>query len=189
MLDHLQTYIRNILSHVPWWHWVIMCAVALGLEAVLLIRKRRSVYGAVVVGLTVFVGLFLLDTAVFVRYMGYFPHGTGYKFSLSLRRLFPSNKIALTEVIANMAVFVPFGLFLSEALSTGRRRAGRSGFWRQVGAVTLVGLALSLAIEVLQLMLGVGVFEVQDLVLNTAGTFIGAALALLVRRALRRKPS
>ena len=166
-----------------------MCSVALGLVAVLLIRKRRSVYGAVVVGLTVIVGLFLLDTAVFVRYMGYFPHGTGYKFSLSLGRLFPSNKIALTEVIANMAVFVPFGIFLSEVLSTAPSKASHSHFWRQIGVVTLAGFILSLIIEVFQLLLAVGVFEIQDLVLNTAGTFIGAALTLLVRRALRRKPS
>ena len=185
MLSSIQTYVRNIISHVPGWHWVVMCAMSLGLVAVLLVRKKRSVYGAVVVGLTVFVGLFLLDTAVFARYMGYFPHSSGYKFSLSLSRLFPSNKIALTEVIANMAVFVPFGLFLSEAMSTSRRRGGCQGFWRQVGAVTLAGLALSLTIEVLQLLLAVGVFELKDLVLNTVGAFLGAILALLARRIIR----
>ena len=55
--------------------------------------------------------------------------------------------------------------------------------------MTLAGFILSLMIEVFQLILAVGVFELKDLVLNTAGTFIGAVLALLVRRALRRKPS
>ena len=168
---------------------MIMCAVSLGLVAVLLIRKRRSVYGAVVMGLTVFVGLFLLDTAVFARYMGYFPYTSGYKFNLNLGHLLQRNRITRTEVLANMAVFVPFGIFLSEALSTATSKANHSHFWRQIGIVTLAGFILSLMIEVFQLILAVGVFELKDLVLNTAGTFIGAVLALLVRRALRRKPS
>lgn len=41
-----------------------------GWTVILLIRKKCSVYGAMAWGLTVFIGLFLLDTAVGIRYLG-----------------------------------------------------------------------------------------------------------------------
>lgn len=43
---------------------------------------------------------------------------------------------------------------------------------------TLVGLGLSLLIESIQWVFHIGIFELTDLLLNTLGTFIGAALPL-----------
>ena len=40
------------------------------MTVILLIRKKCSVYGAIALGVTVFMGLFLLDTAVGIRYLG-----------------------------------------------------------------------------------------------------------------------
>ena len=65
----LQEYARGILSHVPWMHWAVMGVVSLALTVILLIRKKCSVYGAIALGLMVFMGLFLLDTAVVIRYL------------------------------------------------------------------------------------------------------------------------
>ena len=159
-----------------------MGVVSLGLVLTLLIRRKRSVYGAIVLGLTVFVGLFLLDTAVVARYLGSFPHDSGYGFTLGFERLLKGSRTALVEFIANIAVFVPFGLFLSESLSEGRRLR----FWKQIGIVCLMAFGLSLCIEMLQLILHVGFFEVKDLVTNTFGAFIGAVVALAVRRVFRK---
>ena len=177
----LPPYVHNILSHIPWGHWVIICAVAVVTGVLFGTRKRGAAYGAVALGLTVFTGLFLLDTAVFIRYFGYFPHGSGV--TLGMDRLVHPSTYGWAELISNVVVFVPFGLFLSELLSSTRRlRAGR-----QIGYVTLAGLGLSLGIECLQLALGVGYFELTDLVMNTLGAFGGGSLAVMVRR-FRVKP-
>ena len=68
---------------------------------------------------------------------------------------------------------VMFGLFLSGFfLLTGKGR------WRSLWMATLAGLGLSLLIESLQLVFHIGIFELTDLLLNTLGTFVGAALPL-----------
>lgn len=78
-------------------------------------------YGAIALGLTVFMGLFLLDTAVVIRYLGITPHGSGYNLTLEFSRLFRKSGQRHIESIANIAVFVPFGFFLAEFLASLNR--------------------------------------------------------------------
>ena len=168
-------YVHNTLSHIPWEHWVIIIIVALALSVLYMLRRKDSVYGSIVLGMTVLVGLFLLDTAVVIRCLGLFPHGSG--FSLSLDRLINPNVYSRTELIANTVVFIPFGFFLSEFLSSTRQ----TRFSLQICFVVLVGLGLSMCIEYLQLTLHAGFFEFTDLVTNTVGTFVGASLSFCGR--------
>ena len=65
-----------------------MGGVSLALTVILLIRKKCSVYGAIALGLTVFMGLFLLDAAVVIRYLGITPHSSGHNLTLDFARLF-----------------------------------------------------------------------------------------------------
>ena len=51
---------------------------------------------------------------------------------------------------------------------------------RRLWTAALWGFGLSLAVETLQFVLGSGVTELDDLVLNTAGALLGYGLALLV---------
>jgi glycopeptide antibiotics resistance protein len=71
----------------------------------------------------------------------------------------------------NIGAFVPFGAYV------GWRRPA----WR-LWQVTLVGFLLSLAIESGQFLLGTGVSDVADLVLNTLGALLGGGVVLLWRR-------
>ena len=177
----LQTYARGILSHVPWTHWAVMGVVSLALTVILLIRKKCSVYGAIALGLTVFMGLFLLDTAVGIRYWGIMKHAAGHDLTLDFSRMFRKSGQGPVETLSNIAVFVPFGFFLGEFLAEASAvsSAGpesttkRLGAWRRLGRVTLASFALSLCIELLQLLLHVGFFELTDLVMNTVGGVIG----------------
>ena len=77
-------------------------------------------------------------------------------------------------MFANIAAFVPFGLFLGEFLSEVLAVADRRRIW----IVALCAFGLSLCIEGLQLVLKVGVFEVTDLVLNTVGGAVGAWMSV-----------
>ncbi|WP_395242721.1 VanZ family protein [Agromyces sp. MMS24-K17] len=80
------------------------------------------------------------------------------------------------EVVGNLLVFVPFGLFLALL-------APRWSWWRVAGVVG----AASLGLEVGQYALAVGSADLTDVIANTAGGVTGAALLALARRALRTR--
>ena len=171
----LLSYVRSIIATVPLEHWAMVVVSSLVLTVSLLIRKKSSVYGAICLGISVFIGLFFLDVAVFYRYFGTLPKVTGFKFTFS--RLLQSNEHGQVELFANLVAFGPLGFFLSEFLASAKRFS----IGRRLGLVTLAAFGLSFCIECLQLVLRVGFFEVTDLVMNTAGSFLGASLARLVR--------
>lgn len=80
-----------------------------------------------------------------------------------------------TEFLANIALFVPFGILVS--LLRPRWPA-----W----TVVALGLATSCAIELAQLLfLPHRVSDARDLVANTLGTVVGVAVLLVVRRSSR----
>lgn len=171
----LQSYIQGILSHISGTHWIVIVLLSLALTMFMLMRKKCSVYGAIALGISAFVGLFLLDTAVAIRYSGAMKHMSGYDLGFDFSRLFCKSGLGPAEMISNIAAFIPFGLFLSEFLASAKRFSGG----RRLGLATLAGFVLSLCIECLQLLLRVGFFELTDLVMNTLGAFVGASMAAL----------
>lgn len=81
-----------------------------------------------------------------------------------------------TNIFGNVLGFIPFGLILpviSEKM--------QNGF-----LIILSGFALSLCVEVIQLVTRVGCFDVDDLILNTIGAAAGY-LAFAICNYLRRK--
>ena len=178
LFSALQAYRRAILSHIPCWHWGVIGGLAIALTVFLLLRKRVSIYGAVCLGITVLVGLILLDAAVVARALRVFPHEfVGIDLGAEGHRLIHGGQARRVEMLSNLAVFIPFGFFLSEFLASTKR----FGAWRRILLSTLAALGLSLCIEVLQLVLKVGYFEVTDLVMNTMGGFLGAGASALLR--------
>lgn len=169
------SYTHNIIVRVPWLHWVGMGVLAL--TVFLLAWKQTSVYGAFMIGLVVFNGVFLVDATVFLRLIDILPHGFGYSFRVGFDRLFYGSVYSQTEALSNITAFIPFGFSLSEFFASAKRFSAR----RRIGLVTMAGFALSLCIECLQLVLRVGFLELTDLVMNTLGGGIGASLAVLGR--------
>lgn len=68
--------------------------------------------------------------------------------------------------VGNLIWFVPFGFLFPVLVKRGK-------------LVILYGLLLSLLIEICQFIFGTGVTEVEDLILNTAGTAIGYVVYIL----------
>ena len=80
-----------------------------------------------------------------------------------LLKVFASDKKAFIYLFfGNIVWFVPFGFLL-------RRITAIKAGW-----IILLGFFLSLFIETMQLVFGVGVFETDDLLLNTLGAALGA---------------
>ena len=70
----------------------------------------------------------------------------------------------------NLLVFVPFGLIVSILFKDLRKG------WK----LLLVGAGLSLTIETLQLILAVRVFDIDDILLNALGTWLGYLFFLII---------
>ncbi len=64
--------------------------------------------------------------------------------------------------VGNIIWFIPFGMYLQWC-----------GRWKLKGVI-MMGFCFSLFIEVMQYILGTGISELDDLILNTAGAAIGA---------------
>ena len=174
----LQAYVRAFFPELPAPHWIGMGVLALVLTVFLSLRRKYPLYGAVALGLTVLLGLFLLDGLVLIRRGGSLSgEGRGIDLAAEYRRLVSGNEEILFLILFNIAVFVPFGFTLAEFLASAKRLTG----WRCLKYVVLTALGLSLCLGGLQLILRAVIFELTDLVLNAAGAALGAALPLACR--------
>jgi len=77
----------------------------------------------------------------------------------------------LVENVMNMVIFVPVGLLMGAAF--------RSMTWKMV---MVIGLGLSIGIEVLQFVFKKGFSEVDDVMHNTLGCAIGYGVWLMILR-------
>lgn len=74
--------------------------------------------------------------------------------------------VVLKNVLGNFAIFIPLGILLPSLLPK------RLNFWTTV----IIGFLTSLAFEAIQYIVGFGMTDVDDLILNTFGALTGAAL-------------
>lgn len=88
-----------------------------------------------------------------------------------------NNSTAEYNIWGNLLGFIPLGLLLPLAF----------GWFRQGIRVFFTGLLCSLGFETAQLLTGLGIWDIDDLLLNTAGTlagyilfFVGAAITRLL---------
>jgi glycopeptide antibiotics resistance protein len=97
-------------------------------------------------------------------------------------RLFYNSRRLNTEyktnnLLGNLIGFVPLGLLLPLILPWFR-----NGF-----KILIAGFLVSLGYETVQLLTGLGVFDVDDLILNTAGAFVGFIFFYLIKGIIFRK--
>lgn len=76
------------------------------------------------------------------------------------------------QIIANVVLFIPLGAL-----------AGSLWKWKGI----IAGLGVSVVIEILQLISQRGLFEFDDILHNTLGTFIGVSIYMLVETVVKRK--
>lgn len=70
----------------------------------------------------------------------------------------------LSNLVGNIALFIPFGMFL--VLLSNNKGISFIG-------VLALSLSLSLCLECLQVVFTLGIFDVDDLILNTCGGLVG----------------
>lgn len=96
--------------------------------------------------------------------------------------LFESGSLSSSflNLAGNVILFMPLGFLLSLILkrdwtTTASRRS-----------VTMISFSFSLLIEIGQLLMEVGSFDVDDLILNTLGGWLGCTLLIVLYRAANR---
>lgn len=80
--------------------------------------------------------------------------------------------IVAINILGNILIFVPIGFLVS--VLTPHRHKG----WLALA----IGLAISLTIEIVQLSFVIRVFDVDDLILNSLGAWLGFLVFLIVNR-------
>jgi glycopeptide antibiotics resistance protein len=83
------------------------------------------------------------------------------------------------NLLGNIAVFTPFGLFLPALFKSANR----------IGLFLIIFFLPLLVLEILQTLLRLGSFDVDDLILNVLGAVIGFVVFKGIRKALFSHPN
>ncbi|MBE5889937.1 MAG: VanZ family protein [Lachnospiraceae bacterium] len=141
-------------------------------------RDRRRT----IIGVCIFIVylMFLFYFLFFAEAMGRGPKGE-YRYNLTLLKEIKRFwnhidiigwKAFLLNVFGNVIAFVPFGFFFPMLMKKTK----------SILLTTLTGFCFSLLVESLQLCLRLGIFDVDDMLLNTIGTFVGAVVYAIAHR-------
>lgn len=139
-------------------------------------KKLHSIVG-VCLFLIYLTGLFYF--LFFAEGMGRTTSGGEYRYNLTLlkeiKRFYMYQdalgwKAYFLNVFGNVLAFMPFGFFLPMLLA--KKNIFLTTFW---------GFLLSLFVEAIQLSMKLGSFDVDDLLLNTIGAFLGACIYGIIR--------
>ncbi|MFF2877771.1 VanZ family protein [Gottfriedia sp. NPDC057991] len=78
---------------------------------------------------------------------------------------FSSVKQFIVNTLGNILLFVPFGVILTSI--------------KRSKIIIIIGLFLSVSIEVVQLMMSYRTSDIDDVILNTIGTYIGYKISMM----------
>ena len=87
--------------------------------------------------------------------------------------------VTIINLFGNVICFMPFG-FLIPTLSKNR-------VLNNIVSVTIFAMAFSMLIETAQLVTKVGAFDVDDIILNTLGGFLGYVIFKMAKGIIRNK--
>ena len=166
---------RHIYA-LPLWTVTFLMLALLIVLAMLSLHKnqrKRSIINAVLCPITV---LIILYATVLTRTPGSYeliltPFAT-FTAALQQPELY-------REMLMNIFLFFPLGLTLSNALPQKWHR------WLRIALTTLIGCILSAGIEYAQYRYALGMAEVDDVICNTLGAFIGST-SLLIAPAIEK---
>ena len=151
-----------------------IAAVAAAVPALL----RRDVYGAAITAARVLLGGAVLAVLAVTLVGGAGGTGVNLAPGAGIRAGFDNvnGELGLVNVLGNVAMFVPVGFLVPLATSL-----------RFLGGVAACGI-LSVAVEVLQLAAGRSL-DIDDVLLNTSGGAVGAAVGITLEVLLQRRRS
>ena len=133
------------------------------------VNPIQLVWRGILISLFGVYGYFLIAITILSRQAG-----TRTGFSLELFHAITGSSYMRIQALENFLLFIPFGIFVALIFWSYWGKCGR--FWFSF----LWGFSISVLIEMVQLAFGYGYFELDDIVLNTLGSFLGYLLIFFV---------
>lgn len=118
----------------------------------------------------VFIVVLILFKTLLVREMNFNPTGN----VVGIWGFYKHDGTFTTEVIENIVLFIPLIFFLFFMLETTSKKTTK--FLKVMGMAIVISFASSLTIEMLQLFLHLGTWQLSDLAFNTLGGVIGGLI-------------
>lgn len=126
--------------------------------------------------------IYICSLLYFTMFHGARGNGTGFsfRFPLPFYRAIKMKHygLATNRSVLNCLLFVPFGFLFSQVVSMYQEKDYRIPYY----IIILCGFLTSLAIEISQVVLKRGVFEIDDLVKNTMGASIGYFIWFVIEK-------
>ena len=118
--------------------------------------------------MVVWIILFKMATLSEISNLGYIRNINLIPFYYDVERTYH-----LSEVMNNVVIFVPFGVYL-KMLKLKSTKA------------ILLGAGFSMVLEILQFILGVGATDITDVITNTLGVAIGVGIYCILSRVFKK---
>lgn len=132
--------------------------------------------------------MYKFSKIIFAYYLLFLFWGILFKFdithTINTAHLFPSRSLNVSpfdasggrlEILFNVLIFIPFGFFMG--------RFSERSFLGKWGAIFLV----SLFVEILQYIFGIGATDITDIITNTSGGLMGLLLYHAFQKNERRQ--
>ena len=171
-MEKIEHYINIIKMHNrPWSDFeksVFMIILCLTVVFCIygIIKKKLKLYQAIAIRCYVVCICFLYATTLFTR-APFGSHEFRCRLGLDLRLFLAGVQSEWDQVILNIILFMPFGLLWPVI-----RRNKCS-----ICEVIFIGLVLSLSVEIAQYITMRGVMDVEDVITNVMGAFLGGVIA------------
>lgn len=168
--EALIRYLIGLASGIPGWVYIILASSFLIGTIFFLIWKgvKKGIVLSVWLFLLDYIFLLVCSTIVFRQYTERKP--VELRLFWSYKHVHRGLCYLFYENIMNIAVFIPIGIVLGILLPLSR-------WW----TVPLIGLLMSVLIELMQLGFHRGLCELDDMIHNTVGCFIGLLIACLMK--------
>lgn len=128
----------------------------------------------------VFITVMILFKTLLVRNMNFNPTGN----VVGVWGFYKHDGTFTTEIVENVVLFIPFIFFLFFMLETTSKKV--TTFLGVMGRAIAISFLSSLVIEMIQLFLHLGTWQLSDLCFNTIGGIIGGLIYWLSAK-IRRK--
>lgn len=109
-------------------------------------------------------------------YFNTLPHFRGLNLIPFAGSVIKNNQLDYNEIILNMIVFIPFGLYLSMIKLNW-------SFWKKI--IPIAGA--SLLFELLQFLFAIGGTDITDLISNTLGGAVGIGFYIVFSKIMKEK--
>lgn len=173
MCEDLEEYCSFLIDDIPPGVYTIIVALSLICVPILILLygNKKGVYYGLALLLIEYYLLLLGSMVVFRRTLGEREYHLEPFWSYHTSN---SGIVLLPEHIMNVVIFMPIGLLLAI-------------LYRRLGLlkITAIGLLLSCTIELLQFIFKRGVCEIDDVMNNTLGCFLGGLIVFGAHRLCR----